>query len=127
MIIEKEFTIMSTQQSTITDDEIKRIIGTGKPYIMVLLKTGPKRDQDAGTSAKIQQEHLRHLLTLRAKGKLLVNGPILDDSTLRGVSIYDSTNKEEISELLESDPAVIAGRLTYEIHSWFGIPGDILR
>jgi uncharacterized protein len=124
LVLEKDKNAMTTQHSIITDEDIRRIVGTGKPYIMVLLKSGPKRDQSPELAAKIQQEHLRHLLTLRLKGKLLVNGPVLDDSVLRGISIYNSTNKDEITELLEADPAVIAGRLIYEIHSWFGIPGD---
>ena len=117
---------MSPDQSIITDEDIRHIVGTGKPYTMVLLKNGSKRDQDSGTAAKIQQEHLRHLLTLRAKGILLVNSPVLDDAVLKGVSIYNSTNKDEIRKLVESDPAIVSGRLTYEIHSWFGIPGDVL-
>jgi uncharacterized protein YciI len=117
---------MTTQHPAITNEDIKHIVGTEKPYTMVFLKAGPNREQDAESTAKIQQEHLRHLLTLRAQGMLLINGPVLDDSVLKGVSIYNSTNKDEIRKLVEADPAIIAGRLTYEIHSWFGIPGDAL-
>jgi len=71
-------------------------------------------------------EYLRHLFSLRAEGKLLVNGPVMDDSDLRGIGIFNITDKEEVKKLLDADPAVKACRLRYEIHPWFRIPGDAL-
>ena len=50
----------------------------------------------------------------------------MDDSDLQGVGIFQSTDKEEVKKLCEGDPAVKAGRLVYEIYSWFGLPGDSL-
>ena len=71
-------------------------------------------------------EHLRHLFSLRAEGKLVINGPMMNDSELRGIGIFDINNREEVKKLLDANPAVKAGRLRYEIHPWFGIPGDAL-
>ena len=69
-------------------------------------------------------EHLRYLLQLRAEGKLLVNGPVIEDPELKGVSIFNTTDREEVRRLSDADPAVKAGRLVYEIYDWFGLPGD---
>jgi hypothetical protein len=55
---------------------------------------------------------------------LVINGPVLDDPELKGISIFDTTDEEEVRRLSEGDPAVKAGRLVYEIYEWFGIPGD---
>jgi uncharacterized protein YciI len=110
----------------VTDEFIKSTIASGKQYCMSFYKAGPHRNQPPAEAEKLQMEHLRHLFRLRAEGKLLVNGPITDDEELRGVSIYATSDKEDARRLLEAAPAVKAGRLTYEIHSWFGIPGDRL-
>ncbi len=71
-------------------------------------------------------EHPHYLFQLHAEGKLLINGPVVDDPDLRGMSIFNTTDKEQVQKLSEDDPAVKAGRLVYEIYSWFGIPGQCL-
>ncbi len=65
-------------------------------------------------------------MQLRAEEKLLINGPIIDDSKYKGISIFKTTDKEEVKRLSDGDPAVKAGRLVYEIYHWFGLPGDCL-
>jgi uncharacterized protein YciI len=89
-----------------------------KAYYFVLLKKGPTRNQDSLTAARIQKEHLDNINRLAAIGKLNVAGPFLDDGEFRGVFIFDSGNEQEVRSLVESDPAVKAGRLAYEIHPW---------
>lgn len=89
-----------------------------KAYYLVLLKKGPNRNQDSLTAARIQKEHLDNINRLAAIGKLNVAGPFLDDGDYRGVFIFDSGNEQEVRSLVESDPAVKAGRLTYELHPW---------
>jgi hypothetical protein len=56
-----------------------------------------------------------------------VNGPLLDDGELRGVSIYRTADVDQVTAWVQSDPAVQAGRLRAEVHPWFGrlpTPGD---
>ena len=93
---------------------------------MYLYKAGPNRDQPPAESDRLQKEHLRYLFQLRAEGKLVVHGPVTDDSEVRGMGIFNIADAEEVRKLLEEDPAFQAGRLTYEIHPWFSIPGDCL-
>ena len=117
---------MTKHSATITDEFIRQSIADGKQYFLVLLKAGPRRDQEPAAQERLQQEHLRHLFQLRAEGSLVLNGPILEDPQLLGLSIFNLTDKEEARTLVEADPAVKAGRLTYEIYPWFGLPGDSL-
>lgn len=98
-----------------------------KPYYLVLLKKGPNRDQDSATAANIQKAHLENINSMAASGKLNIAGPFLDDGELRGVFVFDSSSEEEVRKLVEADPAVKSGRLTYEIHPWMTQKGTCFR
>ena len=98
-----------------------------KPYYLVLLKVGPKRDQDSATAALIQKEHLENINRMAQSGKLNIAGPFLDDGELRGVFVFDSNSEEEVRRMVEADPAVRSGRLTYEIHPWMTQKGTCFR
>lgn len=89
-----------------------------KAYYLVILKKGANRNQDSITAARIQKEHLENINRLAETGKLNVAGPFLDDGDMRGIFIFDSGNEQEVRSLVDSDPAVKAGRLTYEVHPW---------
>lgn len=117
---------METDINRITNDFIKNEVSKGKLYTLVFLKTGPNRNQNKEEEDKIQMEHLRYMFKLRADRKLILNGPLTGDSDIRGICIYDITDINEVKKINDGDPAVIAGRLSYEIHEWFGLPGDKL-
>jgi uncharacterized protein YciI len=96
-----------------------------KQYFMVFLKAGLNRSQDSITTAKIQDGHLKNISRLFDEKKLILAGPFLDEGTYKGIFIFDVSTKEEAIKLLQTDPAVQAGRLDYEIHPWYG-PGNII-
>jgi len=98
-----------------------------KPYFFVLLKKGPNRSQDSVTAARIQKAHTENINRMAASGKLNVAGPFLDEGDMRGIFIFDSGNEDEVRKLVESDPAVKAGRLTYEIHPWMTEKGTCFK
>lgn len=110
----------------ITTEYIQEQISKGKKYTLVIKRIGPKRDQPEKEAQEIQAAHLRHLFTLKEQGILLVNGPLLDHPEIKGIGIYNSSDKQEILDLASQDPAVKAGRLVNEAYEWFGIPGDTL-
>jgi uncharacterized protein YciI len=106
---------------------IQGAIAKGKRYTLRIYRRGPKRDQDEETSRRIQVGHLKHIFALKERGVLLVNGPLVDDDDIRGIGIFDIEDIEEVRRIDSQDPAVVAGRLTVEVHPWFGQPGDGLR
>jgi len=114
------------QKPQITDESIQKTTGKGKQYCLRLYKAGPRQDQPPAEADRIQMEHLRYLFQLRSEGKVVINGPIIDDPELRGMAIFNTTDKQEVKRLADGDPAVKAGRLVYEIYDWFGLPGDCL-
>ncbi len=79
--------------------------------------------------ARIQAEHLAYHDGLRDSGEIVTNGPVRDqpDQALRGLTFYRTGSLKRAQELAEADPAVLAGRLTVEIMTWFCPPGTMSR
>lgn len=108
-----------------TDAQVAAHVRAARPHTLVLLFAGASRDQPDDEADRLQAAHLRHLVGLRQQGHLVVNGPLTDDAELLGVSIYASADLDRVRAWVQSDPAVVAGRLRAELHPWFGVlPGD---
>lgn len=89
-------------------------------YVIAFLKKGPNRSQDSLTSAKLQAAHMENIGRLADEGKLILAGPFLDDTELRGIYVFDVKTIEEAEALTKTDPAIQAGSLVMELHPWYG-------
>ena len=107
----------------ITDDYMRDMLTQARMYTAVLLSAGPHR-HDEGVSAIIW-EHGRRNFELRAQGLLVVVMPVADDTPLAGIGVFNAS-VERTRDIMDGDPAVIAGVLTYQIHPVRGFPGDAL-
>lgn len=88
-------------------------------YYMVLLKRGPRWTPEVtDETKKIQEGHMANIQKMADTGKLVVAGPFLDGGELRGIFIFKVGTEAEAKALMDSDPAVQAGRLIGEIHPW---------
>jgi uncharacterized protein YciI len=88
-------------------------------YHLGLLLQGPAWTADETPAVDaLQQAHLAYLAELRASGKLVIVGPILSGGTLRGTGVYKVASLAEAQALMAADPAVQAGRFTFEVHPW---------
>lgn len=94
-----------------------------KPYTLMILHKTPKRDEPESDS--IIWEHGRRNFQLRNQGVLAIVCPIKDDSHVAGIGIF-TTTLEDTRRIMEGDPAVKAGILTYELHATRGFPGSTL-
>ena len=92
-------------------------------YSLVFLRKGPAPLDDETLNERIHLEHLQHLTKLQLLGKLVLNGPILVDHDILGVSIY-AAELEEARALAEADPKVQSGYLMVEAIPWMAVPGD---
>lgn len=93
-----------------------------RQYWFVMLLKGNNRTQDSVTAAKIQEGHMANINKLYYEGKLKVAGPFGDNGNWLGVFIFDCNTKEEVEQLLKTDPAVSSGRLAYDIRPWWTAP-----
>lgn len=91
-----------------------------KKFVIAFLKRGPNRDRTKEESDRLQQAHLDNISKLAEEGLLVLAGPFLDDTDLRGIYIFDVETVEEAKALTETDPAIQAGSLIMELHPWYG-------
>lgn len=89
-------------------------------YVMVMLKAGERRDQDAETVAELQRGHMANMRRLSESGHLVLAGPFIDGGERRGVFVFAVDSVEAAKELTASDPAIRAGRLEAEYWPWYG-------
>lgn len=121
---------LATAQSTSPSRIYRMHSGdTLKQYYFVMLKKGPKRDEIKDTTIinNIQAGHMANISRLAKEGKLIVAGPFGDDADWRGIFIFDCNTQKEAEDLVNTDPAVISGRLVYEIHPWWTQKGTVIK
>jgi uncharacterized protein YciI len=65
---------------------------------------------------------LANLRRLGERGKLVINGPLLDSSAtsgdIRGMGVLKTDSMVEAQALISTDPMVQVGRLVFELHAW---------
>lgn len=89
-------------------------------FVLALLKPGPHRDQPEAEAAQIMKGHMANIGRLAKERKLVLAGPFVDDGPYSGIFVFDVETVEEAKALTESDPAIQAGRLEFELHPWYG-------
>ncbi len=94
-----------------------------KQYWLVFLLRGHNRSQDSLTAAQIQEGHLANINRLAREGVIVMAGPMGYDKDLRGILIMDAKDSATAAGYVKTDPAVIAGRLRFEIHPWWTAKG----
>ncbi len=110
-------------KTTITDESMRQRISAARNYCIVILKAGPKKNEEG--AEKIIWEHGRRNFALRADGVLSIVCPISDGSNVSGIGIFNAP-VEEVTKIMDEDPAVQAGVLIYETHPCRAFPGDSL-
>ncbi len=112
----------------ITDAYMAEQLEGAAAYTVALLYRGPRYDDPAARG--LIWEHGRRNFALRAQGVLDIVMPLPPGpgiaAPLRGLAIF-SVPPDETRALLDADPAVEAGVLTYELHEGRSFPGDALR
>lgn len=92
-----------------------------KSYTLVMLKTGGGNVEDKAKVDSLFRGHLDNIGRLAEAGKIIVAGPLgKNDNHYRGIFIFDEQDKAKVAELLQTDPAIKADLLAYDIYNWYG-------
>lgn len=92
-------------------------------YQFGLLRKGPNHGTGTKEEAeKVQAGHMANIQKMAQSGKLMAAGPMGDDGNLRGIFLFKAS-AEEARAMAAEDPAIRAGRLVLDLHSWLGPKG----
>ena len=108
--------------STVTDEQVRQLAGTAKPFSLILLWWGPERHMDGAEAT--EREHQRRMVSLRASGAIAILCPVASEA-LAGVAIM-TVPPEEARAIMNEDPCVRASMMRCEVHLCHSFPGDSL-
>ena len=98
-----------------------------RSYVLVILKTGPKRIEDAEERKAMFAGHFANMERLSKAGKLVMAGPFAQDADgWRGLFLFAVADIEEAKSLTETDPVIVEGEMIAEYHRWYGSAAAML-
>ena len=109
--------------TTYTDNMMRERLAMAASYTLVMLRHGAKYGT-AGAD-KIIWEHGRRNMELQADGVMPIVFPVGDETGLAGIGIFVD-GLDEVRKIMEGDPAIQAGVLSYSMHPCRGLPGSAL-
>lgn len=91
-----------------------------RPYVFVLLKTGPKRMPDGPARNEMFKGHFANMERLAKEGLLAYSGPLDGVEGLRGLFIFATGDMEAARRAVDTDPVITSGEMVAELHKHFG-------
>jgi uncharacterized protein YciI len=90
-------------------------------YVLVILKTGPKRMPDGEARKEMFAGHFANIQRLAKAGKLVLAGPFGEDpDQWRGLFVFAVPDIEAAKQLTATDPVIVNGEMVAEYHRWYG-------
>lgn len=98
-----------------------------RPYVLVILKTGPKRVPEGDARKAMFAGHFANMERLSKEGKLVLAGPFSEDPAgWRGLFIFAVDSLDEARKLTATDPVIVQGEMVAEYHKWYGSAATML-
>lgn len=91
-----------------------------RPYVFVLLKTGPKRMPDGPARNEMFQGHFANMTRLAKEGLLVYAGPLDGKEGLRGIFILATNDLDAARKAVDTDPVIINGEMVADLHKHMG-------
>jgi uncharacterized protein YciI len=96
-------------------------------YVLVILKTGPKRMPDGPGRDAMFAGHFANMERLAKEGKLALAGPFTrDPDGWRGLFVFAVENIDEAKALAATDPVIVNGEMVADYHAWYGSAATML-
>jgi uncharacterized protein YciI len=71
--------------------------------------------------------HLANIQRLHDEGKIILAGPYLSKTDLRGYFLFDTDSVESAQAWCDTDPAIAAGVFRVDLHPWYSAKGIGIR
>ena len=94
-----------------------------RSYVLVILKTGPKRVPDGKERTDMFAGHFANMKRLADAGKLVLAGPLDGVDGWRGLYVFAVSEIDDAKKLTETDPVIIKGEMIGEYHKYYGSAG----
>ena len=91
-----------------------------RSYVLVILKTGPKRVPDGKERDEMFKGHFANMKRLAGEGKLALAGPLDGVDGWRGLFVLAVPDIEAAKTLVATDPVVAKGEMVPEFHKYYG-------
>jgi uncharacterized protein YciI len=106
------------------DAELAKSLGADergmRPYVLVILKTGPKRMPDGAERNKMFEGHFANIQRLASEKKLVLAGPLDGVEGRRGIFVFATPDIEEAKKYVATDPVIVNGEMVGEFHKLYG-------
>jgi uncharacterized protein YciI len=121
----------ATPATSSFDPELARKTGADehgmRSYVLVILKTGPKRTPDGAGRDAMFAGHFANMERLAKEGKLALAGPFAKDPDgWRGLFVFAVGSIDEAKALTATDPVIANGEMVAEYHAWYGSAATML-
>ena len=105
------------------DAELAKSLGGNeggmRPFVLVILKTGPNKTTDPSERKKMFAGHMANIERLAAEKKLAVAGPLDGVDGWRGLYVFATPDIEVAKALVATDPVIISGEMVAEYHKFY--------
>jgi len=93
-------------------------------YVVGFLKKGPSwTAESTEETKKVQAGHMANIQKMADSGKLVLAGPFMDNSDIRGMFVFHGVTMDEAKAMTAEDPAIKSGRLVMEWRPWYSAKG----
>lgn len=108
--------VLSQQKPEAKNDPANKLV----EFHMAILKRGPKWTMaETSETKRVQQEHVKYVISALDSGKAIIAGPFTDDGEIIGVFVFRAPSAAEAKAWAEADPSVAAGQYIVEMHPWW--------
>jgi uncharacterized protein YciI len=109
------------------DEALAKSLGANesgmRPYVLVILKTGPTKVPEGEARTKMFQGHFANIQRLADEKRLVIAGPLDGVDGWRGVFVFATPDIEQAKTYVAADPVIINGEMVAEYHKFFSSGG----
>jgi len=121
----------ATPTKPVFDAELAKKTGADeygmRRYVLVILKTGATRVNDAEERKAMFAGHMANIQRLAKEGKLALAGPFMDKGgDWRGLFVFAVDDIDQAKSLVATDPVIMKGEMVAEYHNWYGSAANML-